>query len=86
MTANNLFEVSPNPTTGNISLNLPTVIGVTQTIKIYTALGQLVKVAQTNANEIIANLEMDLTTYDKGIYFIQYTAGNEVVVKKVILK
>jgi len=83
---NTQFSIYPNPSNGRINLNLPVSTANNSTIRIYTALGKLVKVEKISAGNSIPNLEMDLTTYEKGIYFLTYTAGEVKIAKKIVLK
>lgn len=85
-TQNTSFSISPNPSNGWLSLNLPISKTKSSTIRVYSALGKLIKVENISGGNSITNLEMDLTTVEKGIYFIEYTTGNEVSAKKVMLK
>ncbi len=80
------FSVSPNPTTGQINLNLPISQADFSTIRVFSALGKLIKVEKIKNSNSITNMEMDLTTFDKGLYFIEYTTNNIATTKKVIVK
>jgi len=84
--AQDQFTVSPNPTSGQINLNLPVSGTNPSTIRVFSPLGKLVKVEKIKASNTITNLEMDLTTFDKGLYFIEYTTKNIATTKKVIVK
>lgn len=82
----NPFTINPNPSTGKFWLKLPISEGNHSTIKVYSALGKLVTIEKINPNNATTNLEIDLTNYEKGIYFIEYATSKSAITKKVIVK
>ncbi len=75
------LEFHPNPTTGKIIVSLSG-ISSQSFIRIYTVHGQqLLEQPATNGT-----LEMDLTEFSKGIYFLRLISGKETLTKKVIVE
>ena len=74
--------VYPNPaTTKYVYIDLPT--NQIYTLKIINALGQKLPVNSAQADKKIT---IDISTYKKGIYYIQIADGRQVLVKKLIVQ
>lgn len=69
----NQFKVYPNPTTNRITIQGKTSI---DKLEIYSQIGEKLN---TTLNQII-----DLTTYQKGIYFLKIYSKNQTITKKII--
>jgi hypothetical protein len=78
------ITLMPNPSSGafNLIFTLPSEEKVS--IKIYTALGQLISESKINSvtNHV---LDIDLSSKADGIYFIEISNGKEKVTKKVVI-
>ncbi|MBQ5688643.1 MAG: T9SS type A sorting domain-containing protein, partial [Bacteroidales bacterium] len=79
MTENNI-SVYPNPAKDFVKLSA--VSGQLSAIKIYNCLGMLVEEIEVNANEV----EINISEYNTGIYFINIQTENGNIVKKVVKK
>lgn len=81
-----LIKISPNPTTGKVTINLSKVpnFGKLVEITISNITGKLM----FNKQASIANnqLQLDLSAYDKGLYFVKIQSRDGVITKKLILK
>ena len=74
--------LSPNPTSGKISVFLP---GNSEaSIKIINLLGQVVLESQIEPVQRKINLE--LTGNPEGIYFVEIKSGEQECIKKIILR
>ncbi len=69
------FDIHPNPTDGNIFLNVEN--GIDNEIKysVYNTFGIKVLEKNIGANEIIVNEEIDLSTLNNGLYLIRVEVG-----------
>ena len=75
---NNDINIYPNPTN-----NFITIEGNNMTyIEITNITGQTIMKKEVNTNQ----LTMDLSTYEKGIYFIKIVKNNKSVTKKIVLE
>ena len=75
------FSIYPNPTTGVFTIDLENVNENTS-IAVYDVLGKVI-VSKTS---ITTSTQIDLTEYEKGIYFINIQSDNEKTVRKIILQ
>ena len=76
----NTFSLYPNPTNGNLNIQLSNTI-TNGTLKVITITGQMV-FEQHNLNGTTFNF--DVTSLNQGIYIVQLTNGNEVFNSKFI--
>lgn len=76
-----MIMVTPNPTTGKISVFLPDAIQTS--IKVYNLLGKVVAKDENRQGENRINL--DLTGNNEGIYFLEIKSGDESSIRKIIL-
>lgn len=76
---NEMFSVSPNPVNNfiNFSCNLQNTFG----IEIYNTLGQLL---YTQKNITSQNLQLDITSYNKGLLFIKIESQNNQFMYKLL--
>jgi hypothetical protein len=77
------FIVSPNPTSGNITVTFINKPYALQSIKVLNTLGQQVKYISATQSSVYA---IDLTSMAKGMYFVEcnYATGKEV--RKILLQ
>lgn len=74
-------SVYPNPTNGIFTISLAD-INPNSSVIIYDVLGNVVVSKQLT----LTDNPINLTEYDKGIYFVNIQTNNELIVKKVILQ
>ena len=82
-TLDNSFGVSPNPTTGIISLKNPANFAI-QTIRLFDNQAKLIK-TWNYTDENLSSNTLDLSDLTKGIYYLEVTADKDKSVKKIIL-
>ena len=70
--------IYPNPTNGFVKLSA--ISGQLSVVKVYNSLGMLVEEVEVNADEV----EINLSAYNAGVYFINIETENGVAVEKVI--
>jgi hypothetical protein len=70
--------VYPNPAKDFVKLSA--ISGHLSVVKIYNSLGMLVEEIEVNADEV----EINLSGYNAGVYFINIETENGVAVEKVI--
>lgn len=79
----NSFEVFPNPTQDQITVQIDLPQSKEVTVLLYNATGQVLQQrTQSVANQ--AALELDLSTYGAGFYLVALQVGEQVITKKVI--
>ena len=72
------FSAYPNPTNGKIQLQFPN--NAIRTVEVYNLLGTLM--LQQSATEATNTLEVDLSTFPSGVYFIRSEGAVQKVVKQ----
>lgn len=73
------FSIYPNPSSGLFTLRLPNVESNAK-VEVYSVVGQQIKSKSISAQK----LEIDLSNYDKGIYFVQIQNGSNTIRERVI--
>lgn len=73
------FQIYPNPTSGSVFIKNPT----NSTIDFVTIINNAGQEVQTISAEKLIKNTIDLAGLVSGIYFVQITAGNKSVVKKI---
>jgi len=78
----NSFEIYPNPSNGKVNLVLTADNNTEVNISVYDITGKVVfdKAIQLNGMQ---KLSYDFTGFTKGLYFVKYSNGNDVIVKKL---
>tara|TARA_B100001109_G_scaffold255896_1_gene262634 strand:- start:10574 stop:12508 length:1935 start_codon:yes stop_codon:yes gene_type:complete len=79
------FEVTPNPNNGQFTVNIDSKIEADYTLNVRNMLGQVVLTDQVSVNNQ-KTIQMDLSNYEKGVYFVTLENDNERKVKKVVVK
>jgi len=79
------FNVSPNPNNGQFNVNISSFTEVNYTLNVRNMLGQIVHTELVAVNGDM-NKRLDLTSFDKGVYFVSLENADETLVEKVILK
>jgi hypothetical protein len=74
---NQAISISPNPTTGLLNIKL----AKAGKVKVLNTLGAIVASENTNNNNIV---NLDLSNEAKGIYFVQFNNGSEVITRKFV--
>lgn len=64
-----LFELSPNPSTGSVLLRLQSPLNAESSIRIWDATGRLVQVVPVSAG--LSSIQLDLEALDHGVYAIE---------------
>lgn len=72
------IRIYPSPTTGMVQVDLPFLTGQA-TINVLNALGQTLYTVQTT----VAKNQLDLTTLEKGMYFVQIKLANKYYLNKI---
>jgi hypothetical protein len=79
----NSFEVFPNPTQDQVTVQIDWPQSKEVTVLLYNATGQVLQQkSQTVVNQ--ASLELDLAAYGAGLYLVALQVGEQVVTKKII--
>ena len=81
--ANLVADVYPNPTTGKFKVQSSRFKGELKKVELIDMTGQIVEIL-FNADAGSENIAFDISHLPPGQYFLKITAGNEVVVKKLI--
>jgi len=74
------FKTYPNPTSSQINLLFDNVED--KTIQLIDVLGNVVLTEQNNSN----NIQLNLSNYPKGVYFVKVTASNNSSTQKIIVQ
>ncbi len=79
------FAVSPNPTTGELNIQLESNTAKTYRLNVRNMLGQVVHNDNVSVNGK-KRINLDLSGNEKGVYFVTLENGQERLVRKVVLK
>jgi flagellar hook assembly protein FlgD len=77
-------SVYPNPVNGVAKVNMTLANSENVVVEIYNAVGQ--KVASVNYGDLAAgahNLDVDFSSLEAGVYYVNVTTGTQVISKKV---
>ncbi len=72
-----LIEMYPNPTKGNVTIQAPSLISK---VEVMNSLGQLMISKEVNS----ANVQLDLSTLNKGVYLVQLYTSAGPIIKKLV--
>lgn len=74
---NNVLQLSPNPTFGTVHLSVKDAFSLpVKEIRIYNVLSQLVKSLTYNSSTAAEGVDIDVSGYSSGIYWVEITAGD----------
>ncbi|MDP2386038.1 MAG: zinc-dependent metalloprotease family protein [Bacteroidota bacterium] len=76
------ISIYPNPTSGLFTVKPYGASNEVYTVKVINNLGQVIQLSEVNAN---TELQMDLRSYDAGVYFVTVSGDNKTETKKIIL-
>ncbi|MAY85000.1 MAG: hypothetical protein CMP59_12795 [Flavobacteriales bacterium] len=79
------FRIMPNPNTGLFRISLMNQVKGNYNLKVFNNLGQTVLAESINVNGEFTK-QIDLSSFDKGIYFISIENGESRMVEKVVVK
>jgi len=71
------INISPNPTNGLLTIKL----AKAGQVKVLNTLGSVIAIENTSNNNTVS---LDLSKEAKGIYFVQYNNGSNIITKKVV--
>ena len=74
--------MSPNPTTGIVIVEMQRTAQKAITVQVIDRQGQVLKTYFFESHE--KSLEMDLSNFANGVYFVKFLVAGDVVVEKVI--
>ena len=81
------FKVYPNPTSGMVNIHFTNHNSPITQIHVFDAYGNLVDVVETPHGTSLRNVQIDLSGFASGVYFVKSVAdGNVVSVRKVVKK
>lgn len=84
-TSNALFKVVPNPNNGEFQLTITSSEKSTYNLNVRNVVGQAVYKRSLTVNGTVTE-QMDLTQFEKGVYFVSLENETEKLLKKVIIK
>lgn len=76
------ISIYPNPTNGLFTVKSYGASNEVYTVKVINNLGQVIQLSEANAN---TDLQMDLRSYEAGVYFVTVSGNNKTETKKIIL-
>ena len=75
------IKIFPNPVSNNLVIEFPTFIKTNQDISIYNLDGKLMK---CQMNHIENTVEINITSFEKGVYILQINADNNLYKQKLL--
>lgn len=76
--------VFPNPTPDKIRVNFPSAVSQDVAIKVYNALGKLVKTKNIERSKAGTQTEVDLTGLPAGKYLVRMAIGTQLIYKHIV--
>ena len=85
--ANNLtIKMYPNPTKGDLNIDLNGFLGQSVEIEIMTTNGQVIRTKKMDSNnQTELNTQMDLNNVAQGLYFVVVKSGDQVKVERITI-
>jgi hypothetical protein len=82
------FDIYPNPSNGLFNITLNNFVGNNVSIEVYNELGQKVTVINNESQnpEGYWKTQLDLSTLEKGIYFVKVIADNQIQTKRIVIQ
>ncbi len=80
------LQIYPNPATDVLNVTITSLNDDDNNISIYNYAGQLVHHFDLNINNGSWNFEVDLSTYAKGLYSIEYKTSQSKLIKKFVVQ
>lgn len=77
----NKISINPNPTSGLITLTKNNQISITK-LKVYDPNGKLVHIQDSDLNP--EAIQIDLSKYSSGVYFIEISNNSDKIVRKIL--
>lgn len=83
---NGAFTLYPNPTSGIVTLQLsPETCPLNPEIQVFDVYGRMLAVVETRQGTSLQTIQIDLSHYSPGIYFVKLVSANNVIgVQKVV--
>lgn len=81
---NSGFNIYPNPSNGNVNIELEGLGNIEKKIEVYNQVGQIVH--EEKINNMINNASIDLENFSNGIYFLKVSNGLQSETKKLIIQ
>ncbi|MBX3165123.1 MAG: serine hydrolase [Bacteroidetes bacterium] len=81
---NNGFNIYPNPSCGNVNIELKGLVNTEKKIELYNQVGQIVH--EEKMNNVTNNTSIDLENFPNGIYFLKVSDGLRRETKKLIIQ
>ena len=78
-----IFSIYPNPTKGNLTIQVPSQISTDYSIDIFNSIGYSIFQEEKVS---LSKLSIDISTQAKGIYFVRIIAEKMVFLQKVVLE
>ncbi len=78
------LSISPNPTNGILLINGKHHLGEKLDLEIYNSIGQCIYSAKDLGQSI--SLDVDLSTFSSGVYFVRLKSGSKTTIAKPIVK
>lgn len=75
--------VYPNPSNGLFHLNIKTDRNTTYEVKVVNLIGKTLIEKEVESN---FETEFDLTTYPKGVYFLQISLDKKQIIKRIVVQ
>ncbi|MDC8004010.1 T9SS type A sorting domain-containing protein [Aureisphaera galaxeae] len=84
--AKNDFFVSPNPTSTILNVRLPSTLNGAYSVRIMDSLGKVVFYHKniTGSTNVDSRMELDISSFNNGLYFIEAYNGRSTFTKKLI--
>ena len=79
------LSVYPNPTSGNVIVSLPTAVSNAQ-LQIIDLTGRVVATQQLNALPTGSTVQLDMSTFENGIYLVQFNQGQVTRTARVVVR
>ena len=80
---NDFIQIIPNPTTGKASIDISNLNETNFVVEITDELGRMIYLERLN-NSVNKSLNIDITAFPRGLYFLKFYNKNKVYFSKII--
>jgi len=80
-----IFQIYPVPANASLTIKYGELTTTHFSVRIYNSIGQMVCTKELEAGPVTQELEIDVQEWANGVYFLESTFGEEVILEKLVI-